>query len=151
MYQHIEKIEIKNHEYLVSIIIPVYNEEKTIYSILKSLPKNEKIEIIVIDDYSRDNSVSEIEKVKNNREIKLVKHKKNKGYGKAILTGIKKSKGQIIVTMDSDGQHFPDDIYTLVQEAYTMANNMEARLQEYYEAINGLGFERKDKVGKERK
>lgn len=115
MYQHIEKIENKNHKYLISIVIPVYNEENTIYSILKSLPKSDKIEVIVIDDYSQDNTIREIEKAKKDRELNLVKHRKNKGYGKAILTGIKKSKGQIIVTMDADGQHFPDDIYTLIK------------------------------------
>ncbi|MFX1383367.1 MAG: glycosyltransferase family 2 protein [Promethearchaeota archaeon] len=116
MFEHIEKLaRISKEEYLISIVIPVYNEEKTIFSILKNLPESNKIEIIVIDDNSHDNSVLEIEKAQNSRLIKLYKHKKNKGYGKAILTGIKKSKGKIIVTMDADGQHIPDDIYSLVK------------------------------------
>ena len=114
MYQHLDRIT-NEKEFLISIIIPVYNEENTIYSILNSLPQNNKIEIIVIDDYSNDNSLREIEKVQKNREIKVFKHDMNKGYGKAILTGIKRSHGKIIVTMDSDGQHRPEDIYNLIK------------------------------------
>lgn len=112
---YLDSIKTNNEKYLISIIIPVWNEDKTIFSILNSLPKSDKIEIIVIDDHSRDNSVYEIKKAQKYREIKLYNHKKNKGYGKAILTGIKKSNGKVIVTMDADGQHCPEDIYTLVK------------------------------------
>ncbi len=115
MYNHLDKIKIKKEKYLISIVIPVWNEDNTIYSILKRLPSNNNIEIIVIDDKSTDNSIREIEKVQKNRKIKLIKNRKNKGYGKAILTGIKRSTGKIIITMDADGQHCPEDIYTLVQ------------------------------------
>ena len=115
MYQYIEKYKSKKEKYLISIIIPVYNEQNTIFSILNSLPKKNSIEIIIIDDHSSDNSVKEIEKAQQISNIKLFKHKKNKGYGKAILTGIKRSNGKIVVTMDADGQHFPEDIYTLIK------------------------------------
>ena len=64
MYNHLKKIKTKQDHYLISIIIPVYNEEKTIRKILIDLPKNDDIEIIVIDDNSLDNSIKEIEKVK---------------------------------------------------------------------------------------
>lgn len=115
MYDHLRHLKSEDHEFLISIIIPVYNEEKTISKILNNLPRSENIETIVIDDHSSDNSVKEIEKVKQTRTIKLIKHKKNQGYGRAILMGIKNSMGNIIVTMDSDGQHRPEDIYSLVQ------------------------------------
>lgn len=116
MYEHLRKVKSnKEAEYLISIIIPVYNEEKTILKILNDLPKNDDIEIIVIDDHSLDNSVKEIEKARKHHEIKLIKHNKNQGYGRAILVGIKNSKGNIIVTMDSDGQHRPGDIYSLIK------------------------------------
>jgi len=115
MYEHLKAIKSEDNEFLISIIIPVYNEEKTIRKILSDLPRSENIEVIVIDDHSIDNSVKEIEKVKQNRKIKLIKHKKNQGYGKAILMGIKNSMGKTIVTMDSDGQHRPEDIYNLVK------------------------------------
>ena len=115
MYQHLERIKSNKEKYLISIIIPVYNEEKTIFSVINSLPKKDYIEIIIIDDHSADNSVYEIEKAMKNNKVKLYKHEKNKGYGKAILTGIKRSNGKIIVTMDADGQHSPGDTYTLIK------------------------------------
>lgn len=115
LYQHLDYYKEKKFKYIISIIIPVYNEEKTITSILESLPKKDSIEIIVIDDHSSDNSVKEIENIQKKYNIKLIKHKKNQGYGAAILMGIRNSKGKIIVTMDSDGQHRPEDIYGLVK------------------------------------
>ena len=115
LYEHLDKVKSNKDKYLISIVIPVYNEDKTICSILNSLPKKDYVEIIVIDDHSIDNSIREIEKVQENFDIKLIKHKINMGYGKAILTGIKKSNGKIIITIDADGQHRPDDIYTLVK------------------------------------
>lgn len=115
MYEHLRKVKTKGEKYVISIIIPVYNEEKTIRKILNDLPKNEDIEIIVIDDHSLDDSVKEIEKVRIQHDIKLIRHNKNQGYGRAILMGIKNSKGKVIVTMDSDGQHRPEDIYSLVK------------------------------------
>lgn len=115
MYNHLEKIKTTQQRYLISIIIPVYNEEKTISSILNDLPHKDYIEIIVVDDHSIDNSVKEIEKIQKTHKLKLIKHYKNQGYGKAILTGIEKCEGNIIVTMDSDGQHSPSDIYRLIK------------------------------------
>lgn len=112
----LNEIPIESSEkYLISIIIPVYNEENTILKLLMNLPVHDKIEVIVIDDKSSDNTILEIEKAFSSRRIKLYKHKKNEGYGRAILTGIKKSSGKIILTMDADGQHLPEDIYSLVR------------------------------------
>ncbi len=99
---------------LISIIIPVYNEEKTIKFLLENLPKGKTIEIIVIDDNSFDGSLKEIKKFKFISQLKIIKHRKNRGYGGALLSGIKKANGQIIITMDSDGQHRPEDISSLI-------------------------------------
>jgi glycosyltransferase involved in cell wall biosynthesis len=115
LYKHLDGVKKYKEKYLISIILPVYNEENTIFSILNSLPDKDYIEIIVIDDHSVDSSVLEIEKVKKIRNIKLYRHEKNKGYGEAILTGIRKANGKIIITMDSDGQHRPNDIYNLIK------------------------------------
>lgn len=105
----------KENNILISIILPMYNEEKTIREILESLPKNKSIEIIVVDDHSTDSSVKEVEEAKKYRDIALFKHKKNIGYGGALLTGIQHAKGKVVVTMDSDGQHRPEDISNLIK------------------------------------
>lgn len=115
LYEFIKKFKKKNTQKLISIILPVYNEENTIKQLLESLPKNELIEIIVVDDCSTDNSLNEVSKVKHNGEIHTLKHKFNQGYGEALLTGIRNCKGDVLITMDSDGQHRVEDIVGLVK------------------------------------
>ncbi|MFX0105924.1 MAG: glycosyltransferase family 2 protein [Candidatus Hodarchaeota archaeon] len=114
LHSCIKKYKKKTTEKIISIIIPVYNEENTIRQILEKIPKNNLIEIIVIDDCSMDNSISEIKKVKHQGEIHIIRHKINRGYGEALLTGIRHSTGDVFITMDSDGQHRTEDIFNLV-------------------------------------
>jgi len=115
LYNYIKKFEDIKDNVAISIILPMYNEENTIKTVLEDLPNNHTIEIIVVDDHSTDSSLKEIEKVKLEQKIKVISHKRNRGYGGAIISGISQAKGNIIVTMDSDGQHDPDDIINLVK------------------------------------
>jgi len=111
----IQNITTQNRRsnFLVSIVIPLYNEEKSIRKIINEVPDHNWIEIIVVDDGSLDNSVNEIKKSK--REVKLIKHNNNRGYGEVLLNGLRTAKGDIIITIDSDGQHNPNEIYTLIK------------------------------------
>ncbi|MFX1569666.1 MAG: glycosyltransferase family 2 protein, partial [Promethearchaeota archaeon] len=118
LYECLKEYKQYNNEKLISIILPVYNEEKTIKNVLENLPKSELIEVIVVDDHSTDSSLNEIKKVKSNGEIHIIEHKFNQGYGKALLTGIHHSKGEIFITMDSDGQHRPEDIFSLLEPIF---------------------------------
>ncbi|MFX0138306.1 MAG: glycosyltransferase family 2 protein [Candidatus Hodarchaeota archaeon] len=115
LYEYLETFDSNIQDPLISIVLPVYNEEKTIREVLESLPRNHAIEIIVVDDYSRDSSFDEIKKVENYDKIKLIRHKENRGYGGALLTGIKAARGQVLITMDSDGQHSSDDLFNLIK------------------------------------
>ena len=108
-----KKERIKDNP-LISIVIPMYNEEHSIKKVIKKIPNHGSYEIIVVDDGSTDNSVRKIKEVKN-RVIKVIRHEKNQGYGAAILSGFKHVKGDIIVTMDSDGQHNPEEITELIK------------------------------------
>lgn len=88
----------------VSILIPIYNEEKSIKKTLNSVlasdyPKN-KFEVIVIDDGSTDKGLEIAKKFKS--KVRIFSKKKNEGKGSALNFGIKKSKGEIIFTMDAD-------------------------------------------------
>ena len=103
----------KDSNFTLSIVIPVYNEEKSIRNILNLIPHNDGIEIIVVDDGSTDKSFQEA--IESDKSIKLIKLDVNQGYGNAILTGVKNASGDIIITMDSDGQHNPNEICRLIE------------------------------------
>ncbi len=105
--------QIKSSNLQLSVVIPVYNEEKSIKNILNKILNDEEIEIIVVDDGSTDKSY--LEAINSNKSIKLIRHKENQGYGNALLTGINNASGDIIITMDSDGQHNPNEIYRLIE------------------------------------
>lgn len=109
-----------------SIVIPVYNEGKSVKNVLVAL-KNHldrysmHYEIIAVNDCSTDDS---LEVLKSIDFITLVEHKHNKGYGAALKSGIKKAAHEHILIMDSDGQHNPEDIVVLIekmQNGYDMA------------------------------
>jgi glycosyltransferase involved in cell wall biosynthesis len=98
----------------LSIIIPVYNEAKTILEILrrvKATPFDK--EIIVVDDGSNDET-HEILK-KNSNGIKLLTHTKNMGKGAAIRTALPHVTGEIIIIQDADLEYHPSDYGLLVQ------------------------------------
>ncbi len=118
LFNYLKKFETNDNQILLSIVLPVFNEENTIYSVLNNIPKNELIEIIVVDDHSNDNSLKEIERIINEKEIRLLKHKKNRGYGGALITGTRAANGKVIITMDSDGQHNPSDIISLIKPVF---------------------------------
>ena len=106
---------------LISVVMPVYQEETTISDIVKRVMKmlnGEDIsyEIILVDDCSTDGTVVAINKLMTNKQfpIRLIRHPYNKGNGSAIKTGIKEAMGQHILCMDADGQHRPEDIKKLL-------------------------------------
>ncbi len=89
----------------LSVIIPVYNEEKSVKNTiveLHSILNKIKYEIIVVNDCSEDNT---LDVLKNFNNIKLIEHQKNKGYGASIKTGIKESQYKIIAITDADGTY----------------------------------------------
>ena len=88
------------NKYIVSVIVPAYNEEKKIRHVLKSLVNSSLIdEIIVINDGSSDNTLFMIKQFK---KISLINLKKNHGKSYAITKGIEKSKGDIVIFIDAD-------------------------------------------------
>ena len=118
LYNYLKIFKKNENLAMLSIILPMYNEEKTIRSILEDLPRNKSIEIIIIDDHSSDNSLNEIRKVEGYGKFKIIRHLTNSGYGNAIITGMRYATGDVIVSMDTDGQHSPADIFNLIKPIF---------------------------------
>jgi len=103
----------------LSIIIPVYNEEKTLQKIVQrvvavDLGKIDK-EIIIVDDASTDKTLEIIKELKlKNKDIKVYSHEKNKGKGAAIRTALKYITGDIFVIQDGDLEYNPENFKRLI-------------------------------------
>lgn len=119
----------------ISVIIPCYNEEKTILKIIE-LVKKVKIpkEIIIVDDGSKDNTRSILKKIKD-REIKIIFQPKNTGKGMAIRTGIKHVTGDIVIIQDADLEYNPQDYPALIKPI----------LEGKYKVVYGTRFPRNKK------
>ena len=94
----------------VSVVIPAYNEAKSIDIVITNC-KAFCDEIIVVDDGSTDDTA---EIAKNSGAV-VIQNKRNLGVTKATQKGLEAAHGDIIVTMDADGQHDPSDISKLIK------------------------------------
>jgi dolichol-phosphate mannosyltransferase len=103
----------------LSIIIPLYNEERTVEKTLKRVSAvkltNVLKEIIVIDDGSSDGSYEKVKRIQPAvKSIVLLRHKKNKGKGAAVRTGIRAAKGEYVLIQDADLEYNPNQITSLL-------------------------------------
>lgn len=101
----------------LSVIIPIYNEEKVVGQIIEELKKELKrldleYEIIAVNDASTDKTKEILEKISG---IKLINHPHNKGYGASLKTGIEKAKFDNLLFFDADGQHKPKYISEMIK------------------------------------
>ena len=124
---------------LLSIISPIYNEEKNIPLLLDRLFEvlgtiGIPFEIIAINDGSRDGSMAELRRQAVLRpELKVVDFRRNYGQTAAIMAGIDHARGDVIVSIDADLQNDPQDIPHLL-----------AKLAEGYDVVSGWRRDRKD-------
>lgn len=106
----------------LSVVIPVYNEEKSVKDTLLEIQKEcsnldslENFEILVVNDGSTDNS---LEKLKEIEHIKIFNHQTNKGYGASLKTGIKNAKFDWICITDADGTYPINRIKDLISKTH---------------------------------
>lgn len=100
---------------LLSVVIPIFNEEPTIGDVIGRLRATmQKIgfkhEIIVVDDCSQDRSLE----ISKSQSAKVYSLKKHMGKGYALRVGFAEAKGEIIATIDSDGSHRPEELPLLL-------------------------------------
>ncbi len=102
----------------LSVIVPAYNEEKTIAQLLNKVKKvdlskqNVRKEIIVISDGSKDRTVELAKKV---RGVKVIDKQPNQGKGSAVRRGIQEAKGDIIIIQDADLEYNPQDYSKVIE------------------------------------
>ena len=105
-------MELESHK--IFIIIPAFNEEKVIQEVISEINGTGYRNIIVIDDGSADDTYG---KAASMPEVVALKHFLNRGKGAAVKTGIEAAKilgADIVVTLDGDGQHNPEDISKMI-------------------------------------
>ena len=87
---------------LFSVIIPVHNTEKYLLRCIKSVldQKHNKTEIILVEDCSKDNSLKICNSFKNNKSVKIIRHKKNLGVSITRNHGIRAAQGKYILFLD---------------------------------------------------
>lgn len=103
----------------LSIIIPVFNEEKTILEMLKKV-QDVKIagvekQIIIVNDGSSDSTGKKISGLTARSKVEVLSHARNRGKGAAVKTGIKNATGDYIIIQDADLEYNPSDITKLVK------------------------------------
>lgn len=97
-----------------TIIIPAYNEEKGLGSTLQDLKDfNSKLNILVINDGSKDRTLEVAQQFSN---VRIISHRKNRGYGASLKTGVAHCRTEYLVTYDADGQHRPEDAINVIKK-----------------------------------
>jgi glycosyltransferase involved in cell wall biosynthesis len=107
----------------LSILVPAYNEEKTILTVLETLSEITLLnsiqkEIIVINDCSTDNTEEVVKSFFNTSsgaDFRYIKHDRNQGKGAALHTGIKKASGDYIIVQDADLEYDPEEFNLLLK------------------------------------
>ena len=125
---------------MFSIIIPLFNEEKNIASlineVLYSLKNYKDYEVILIDDASTDKTLKIIKSLRSNC-LKILTNSKNQGQSFSLNKGIKNSLNNIIITLDGDGQNDPKDIPNLLKK-YISNNDIKL--------VGGIRRKRQDSI-----
>lgn len=143
MRENFKRMNIRNYPPSISIIVPMYNEEESIKTLvygLKSVMENygNQFEIILIDDGSSDKTGEITKELAVGFDfLKVFHHSVNKGKTAAIKTGLRYSSGEILVLIDADLQYEPKDIPKLIE-----------LINEGFDVVNGWRDRRKDPITK---
>lgn len=108
---------------MVTIVVPVYNEEESLPYFYKELTASlkslgDKWEVVFVDDGSKDSSFSILKKIAaKDTNVRLFSLRRNQGKSEALMVGFQKASGEYVVTLDADLQDKPDQIQKLLDKA----------------------------------
>jgi undecaprenyl-phosphate 4-deoxy-4-formamido-L-arabinose transferase len=126
---------------MISLVIPVYNEEENLHQLMERLSSvmlqmGKTYEIIFIDDGSKDHSLSLLKSFTVHSEVRVVELVRNYGQHAAIFAGLSIVRGDIIVTLDADLQNPPEEIPKLITKM----------LEGNYDVVGTIRKHRKDSI-----
>jgi glycosyltransferase involved in cell wall biosynthesis len=122
---------------MLSVIVPVYNEAKTIKQVIeKILAVPIEKEIIVVDDSSTDNTVKILRDLRY-ENLKVIYHGSNRGKGAAVRTGLENAAGEFVIVQDADFEYDPEDYLKLMDAIQKGAGDLilGARFTEGYHGM----------------
>ena len=101
----------------ITILIPCFNESKTIEEVVFKIKQNEITdkEIIIVDDFSNDGSKEILKGKLSSKVDKIIYHEKNLGKGACIKTGLKHVTGEIVIIQDADSEYDPNEYKKLIK------------------------------------
>ena len=102
----------------ISLVMPMYNEENTIAAILQmilALDWGAELELIIVDDCSKDKSAEILKTFENNPQVKILKNPKNLGKSQTVKRGILASTGDLVAIQDCDLEYEPQDLLNIVK------------------------------------
>ena len=127
----------------LSVVVPVFNEEKNVEPLHDKIKKvlegiGKEYETIFVDAGSKDGAFENLLKIHNKEEeTKIIKFRRNFGQSAALKAGFDYAKGDMVITMDGDLQNDPEDIPKLLE-----------KMNEGYDLVSGWRFDRKDSFAK---
>jgi glycosyltransferase involved in cell wall biosynthesis len=122
----------------LSVVLPIFNEEENIESLIVNIIETLKncdfsFEILAVNDGSKDNTLNILKSLQKKypEYLRIASQIVNKGNGASLRTGIRHARGEIVVTMDADGQHNPKDILELLSYIPPFDMVVAARTKNY--------------------
>ncbi|HJT43754.1 MAG TPA: glycosyltransferase family 2 protein [Rhizomicrobium sp.] len=127
----------------ISVIVPVKDEAGNVGPLAREIAAalaGEAHEILFVDDGSRDGTMGALTALKNELpQLRILSHSRNLGQSRSIRTGVQAARGQIVVTLDGDGQNDPADIPKLLSVL---------RAQADVAMVSGVRVKRQDKASR---